>query len=274
MKKILIFLSLCMIALYGNDTLKHGWFGRAGIGIADLVHQAGQSRSQSVFASLYIDGGYTFANQMELGYDVQIGSSPNKLSNGLPLVGIQSFTNLPTPKGGGNIVSDMTITIGYNLISSPKDHPLYLGTGLVINNFAIGAVDIPVTAIVVNTYLPLEIKGNLIKGKWGLEYLASYDLQLQSAIGILGEIQETKQLPINGGYALRANIGFTYQLSQKYFFFATMIFRYANLNASQKTTITTIADTVVPGAKPNTSNEVYYPKSHTTYIGMRFGFGF
>lgn len=274
-RKILILLSLCNFAMaisYDNDSLKYGDFGRIGIGIGNLVHQAGQSRSQSVFASLYIEGGYTFANQIEILSNVQMGSSPNKLSNGLPLVGIDQFTGLPTPKGGRSTIIDFSIHAGYNFISSSSDHPLYLGTGITFYNLTSAAINMPVAPGISNVYLPLEIKGNIIRGKWGIEYLAGYDLLLKGAVAITGELQEEKQISIDSGYAFRTNLGFTYTLSKKIFFYTTLIFRYESLKASQKTTITTIS-TNLPGIKPNTG-EVYYPKSHTTYAGVRFGFGY
>lgn len=262
-----------MAISYGNDSLKHGDFGRIGISIGNLVHQTEQSRSQSVFASLCIEGGYTFANQIEILSNVQIGSSPNKLSNGLPLAGMDQFTKL-TPKGGRSTIIDFSIHAGYNFISSSSDHPLYLGTGITFYNLTSAAINMPVAPGISNVYLPLEIKGNIIRGKWGIEYLAGYDLLLKGAVAITGEIQEEKQISIDSGYAFRTNLGFTYTLSKKIFFYTTLIFRYENLKASQKTTITTISNSNLPGIESDKSGTIYYPKSHTTYAGVRFGFGY
>ena len=271
--RIIIILSCIFFFACGNEP-KRGIFGRVGITMGDFTHTAGKSTGESLFSSLYLHLGYTFANQIQISSELNLGASVGDLLSGSPLVGLNSLTTLDAPKGGLNLVLEDITRVGYNLISRPFDSPLYLGSGLLTRLYTNGQANMPLVPTITATYLPLEIGGKLaLNSKWRLEYLVAYDLLLFASTQVSGQIKEPQNLSIKKGYALRASLGFTYHFSTKFFFHTTAVLQYENLGASSQESVT-IIDTSTPGAIVGATSTIYYPQNHTTYAGVRFGFGF
>ena len=73
---------------------------------------------------------------------------------------------------------------------------------------------------------------------------------------------------------MRFNVGVRYYISEQYYFSMTLIARDESLGASTSAMVSNVANTDTPGVIDGTSALVHYPRSSTSYVGIRFGFGF
>ncbi len=263
-------------AKVNENNQKYGGSLKIGINFSHLSHKAGESWSSGLHTALFGDYFYTFKNGFVLGTDGTIGASISNLVNGrvTPLSGAEHLTTY-RPRGLLGLISDGGFYAGYYFIRREADKPLYVGIGIFANTFSNQAAYVAIGSIS-SFYLPIEIRGDLrFNAKWGLEYLASYDARLFSSVRVIGTaLASNASLSIKEGYALRFNFGVRYYISEQYYFSMTLIARYESLGASTSAMVSNVANTDTPGVIDGASALVHYPRSSTSYVGIRFGFGF
>lgn len=250
---------------------------KLGIALAHLSHTASHSApaksSQSLHAAIYYEWSSFYESGFYLGAETSLGFSTGDLSHGYMIDGAQNLSTY-TPKGGLNLYAPTHLKLGYAFLKSEYDAPLVLSSGLVMGAYISSSGNAPIIGDIGSYYLPLELSGHLrLKPKFALEYLLAYDHLLASSVNVSGSITQNARLDISHGYALRANLGVRYYVSDSSYFFATAFVSFESLGRSTSAEVTT-TNTNTPGVLPNTSATISYPGTHTTYAGLRVGFGF
>ena len=173
---------------------------------------------------------------------------------------------------------DVNFGLGYYFITRTRDNPLYLGIGLRESVGAITYGNMPVVAQLGGTYLPLELRGNVaLNHKVKLEYLAAYDVLLGTGggVGVNGSNTQSHTLSFDRGQnALRFMLGLRYYVNATSFFFTQLYARFESLGASSSLNVSMPADSTTPGVIAGATATIHYPKSHTSFVGLRVGFGF
>ncbi|TLD93938.1 hypothetical protein LS74_000915 [Helicobacter magdeburgensis] len=262
-------ISLCL--LQGRESID-----RIGIQEAWFNHKAGKSEFNAAHTMLYYEYETIYDNRFAHNGFVGLGGSAGNLNGIAPVVGSELLSTAPV-RGGLGINIDINFGLGYYFITRTRDNPLYLGIGLRESTGAITYGNMPIAAQLGGTYLPLELRGNVaLNHKVKLEYLASYDVLLGTGggVGVNGSNQ-SHTLSFDGGQnALRFMLGLRYYVNETSFFFTQLYARFESLGASSSLNVSMPADSTTPGVIAGASATIHYPKSHTSFVGLRVGFGF
>lgn len=276
MKKYFFSLLLCGILLYslqGRESID-----RIGIQEAWFNHKAGESEFNAAHTMLYYEYETTYDNRVAHNVFVGIGSSAGNLNGIAPVAGSQSLSTAPV-RGGMGLNLDANFGLGYYFITRTRDKPLYLGVGLRESLGAIAYGNMPTMVEFIGTYLPLELHGNVaLNHKVRLEYLAAYDVLLATsgAVAVYGgkNIQSHTLSFAGGQNALRFMLGLRYYVNETSFFFTQLYAKFESLGTSSSVDVSIAADSTAPGAIAGANATIHYPKSHTSFVGLRVGFGF
>lgn len=276
MKKHSFFFLLCgsfLCSLQGRESID-----RIGIQEAWFNHKAEKSEFNAVHTMLYYEYETIYDNRVAHHGLIGIGGSAGNLNGVAPVVGSESLSTAPV-RGGMGLNLDANFGLGYYFITRTRDNPLYLGIGLRESLTAISYGNAPVIAEFSGTYLPLELRGDVaLDHKIKLEYLAAYDVLLATSGGATingGDDTQTHTLSFaRGSNALRFMLGLRYYVNKTSFFFTQLYARFESLGASSSVNVSMPADSTAPGAILGANATIYYPKSHTSFVGLRVGFGF
>lgn len=273
MKKYVFLLcgiSLCL--LQGRESVD-----RIGIQESWLNHKAGKSEFNAAHTMIYYEYETIYDNRVAQNGFVGFGGSAGNLNGVAPVAGSQALSTAVV-RGGMGLNIDVNLGLGYYFITRTRDNPLYLGIGLRESTGAITYGNMPVVAQLGGTYLPLELRGNLaLNHKVKLEYLAAYDMLLGTGGGVSVNGSNTQSHTLSfdrGQNALRFMLGLRYYVNETSFFFTQLYARFESLGASSSLNVSMPADSTTPGVIAGATATIHYPKSHTSFVGLRVGFGF
>lgn len=276
-----LLMSLACVGLFASclhayELRERGYENRLGIGLGWLNHSAGQSKFDSTHAMFWYEGDRIYQSGWAWGINLGLGASVGDINGTPPLAGTEALSTAPV-RGGAAIVMDTAMSAGYYFIKRTHDRPLYLGAGLRYYQYSYGYGNTPVTASLVGFYLPIELRGDYaLSHQASLEYLLAYDVPLGMS-GVIAPTgsSKTQELIMRGsGGALRLMLGLRYYVGKSSFFYAQIHAQVANFAKSESVTITNDPNADTPGLIPGASASVYYPKSRTSFVGVRLGFGF
>ena len=263
-------ISLCL--LQGRESID-----RIGIQEAWFNHKAGKSEFNAAHTMIYYEYETIYDNRFAHNMFIGLGGSAGNLNGIAPVAGSEFLSTAPV-RGGMGLNIDFNFGLGYYFITRTRDNPLYLGIGLRESVGAIGYVNMPVMGEFSGTYLPLELRGDVaLNHKVKLEYIAAYDVLLAAsgAAVVYGGGNAQHKLTFDGGQnALRFVLGLRYYVNATSFFFTQLYARFESLGASSSVNVSMPADSTTPGVKANATATIHYPKSHTSFVGLRVGFGF
>lgn len=249
---------------------------RLGIQLGWLNHSAGQSKFDSTHAMFWYERDSIYQSGWAWGMNLGFGASVGDINGTPPLAGTEALSTAPV-RGGVGIVMDTAVSAGYYFITRTHDRPLYLGTGLRYYEYTYSYGNTPVYASLVGLYLPIELRGDYaLNHTTSLEYLLAYDMPLGMGGSIFpsGSSQAQSLIMQGSGNTLRLMLGLRYYVGKSSFFYAQLHAQVANFAKSESVTITNNANADTPGLIQGASASVYYPKSRTSFVGVRLGFGF
>ncbi|WP_289181727.1 hypothetical protein [Helicobacter japonicus] len=278
MKRIIFIILVLVLAVQSKaDELISGGFAKLGLNYAYLTHSAGKSRTESVHMALFVDYYYIFENGFGLGFDTSLGASTGNTNGYYPLQEAESLTSTK-PFQTQSFLQTQNIRVGYYFVRRTYDKPLYIGTGLNIEQYSNSSTNTPAIGMTVGNYIPIELRGDIrVNPRFMFEYLFAYDIGVAQGLTILYDEDNKTKVSAKNGYGLRLNLGGRYYVSKKVSFYANILASYHSFGASESATISIIqppaGTTITPGYKPG-SAVVSYPRSSISYVGLQIGIGY
>ena len=227
--------------------------------------------------ALFVDYYYIFENGFGLGFDTSLGASTGNTNGYYPLQEAESLTSTK-PFQTQSFLQTQNIRVGYYFVRRTYDKPLYIGTGLNIEQYSNSSTNTPAIGMIVGNYIPIELRGDIrVNPRFMFEYLFAYDIGVAQGLTILYDEDNKTKVSAKNGYGLRLNLGGRYYVSKKVSFYANILASYHSFGASESATISIIqppaGTTITPGYKPG-SAVVSYPRSSISYVGLQIGIGY
>lgn len=257
----------------GGDEKKRGGESRIGLQLAYLQASTNTVSSEGLQAAFTADymrttrWGVAFGGGARASYSV--GSAPRDFF-------VQGVSNLSSvrPIGSMNVFVDYELRLGYYLLRTSRDKPLYIGTGIRVVEF--GNVNAyALRGATAASHLPIELRGDYrLSDAWGLEYLLAYDIPMGQSITYLhnGKI---KAFEVQTGFGgVRLAVGARRYVSERVYFFSGLVAEYYGFSGGASYQVTNPSDTNIPGLVKGASATASYPASQVGYVGLQLGIGY
>ena len=255
------------------------------MGLEYLGFYAGGTHIGGLISSINLKNTNIIAKNYILEFWFKIGVGPQKINGNYFIGSSAPLSNLTSFRGAGAILEEIAGKFGYN-VTRNTDKPLFASFGFEYSIYTHTSIYSPYNTSINYNNILISLDGATRLGgsRWSVDYglFGSYSPTLITFFG--HDVESSKRYFLNKniktqsvfahGFGIKANVGFSYAISKKVFFFTRFIAKYQYTLPSTSTTITTVSNPSLNEVIPSTSAQVAYPHAQAIYAGVRFGLGF